>query len=148
MKYQIGEQVFWLKDGQEFPATVLNRGEDHAGAEIYMIEVEGIPKHVKMNELLAAKKAGFEIRDLAYVIDVHRDAVQGEIVAIGNGPKNRTFYQLKFDPAVGHAQSWYSEDEVFIVSPPTQEIISQFEVDESLLSPTPTINNENDGLID
>ena len=116
MKFSEGEEVVWLHDGQEFSATVLSCGTTHDEVEFYQIEVEGVKKHVKLNELLAAKKAGFEIRDLVLVLNEGRDAMQGEIVAIGSGPKKRAFYQLKFEPGTGHAQSWYSEDEVFTVS--------------------------------
>jgi hypothetical protein len=66
--------------------------------------------------LLPAKKAGFDIRDLARVIDESKDSIQGEIVAIGSGPKNHKFYLLKFESRIGHAQSWYREDEVFILN--------------------------------
>jgi hypothetical protein len=114
MTFAIGDQVVWLNDGQEIPATVL--GYEETGTELYLIEVDGFSKHVNLSELLAPKKAGFEIRDLVFVLNEGRDSIQGEIVTIGIGPKNRMFYQLKFEPVIGRAQSWYSEDEVFTVS--------------------------------
>ena len=128
MRYQVGEEVVWLHDGQEFSATVLSCGTTHDEVEFYQIEVEGAKKHVKLNELLAAKKAGFEIRDLVLVLNEGRDAMQGEIVAIGSGPKDRAFYQLRFQPTVGRAQSWYSEDEVFTVSDPKKKTIPRVTV--------------------
>jgi hypothetical protein len=120
MKFTEGEQVVLLKDGNEVPAVVLNWGEDKEGKNFYQIEVEGgTQMFVVGSALLPAKKAGFAIRDLAFVLDESRDAVQGEIIAVGTGPKNRKFYQLKFDPAMCHAQSWYSEDQVFTISSPS-----------------------------
>jgi hypothetical protein len=121
MKFEVGDQVVWLHDGQEIPAIVLANGITHEGVEFYHIDVDGQKKHATVSELLAPKKPGFEIRDLAFVLDESRDAIQGEVVAMGIGPKKRAFYQLKFEPGVGHAQSWYSEDEIFTVSNPKKQ---------------------------
>lgn len=124
MKFAVGDQVVWPHDGEEVPATVLSCGTTHEGVEFYHIEVfEGQKVIASVSDILAAKKPGFEIRDLAFVLDESRDAVQGEIVAIGIGPKKRAFYQLKFEPEIGRAQSWYSEDEVFNVSDPKKKTI-------------------------
>jgi hypothetical protein len=79
-------------------------------------------EQVDVKDLLAQKKPGFGIRDLVLINDEHRDAVQGEVIAIGHGPKGRNFYQLRFAPNSGHAVSWYSEDEVFIEAVPKQRL--------------------------
>jgi hypothetical protein len=84
--------------------------------------VNGKREQVDVKDLLAQKKPGFSVRDLVLINDEHRDAVQGEVIAIGHGPKGRNFYQIKFDPTAGHAVSWYSEDEVFIESVPKQPL--------------------------
>lgn len=118
MKFQKGAEVVWLHNGEEIPATVSANGKTHEGREVYQIEVAGQTKHVGAAELLAPKKPGFEIRDLAFVLTENRDAVQGEVIAVGIGPKDQKFFQMKFAPDFGIAQSWYSEDEVFIISNP------------------------------
>src|ERR1017187_9570621 len=106
MKFSNGDEVVWLHDGQEIPAIVLACGTRQDETEFYQIEVNGQKKHVGVVDLLAPKKPGFEVRDLAFVVDENRDALKGEIVAIGSGPKNQTFYQLSFEPAIGRARSW------------------------------------------
>jgi hypothetical protein len=124
MKFSVGDEVVWLHEDQEIPAIVSNSGKTHDENEIYQIEVNGQKKqHVKVSDLLAPKKPGFEVRDLVFVLNEGRDAIQGEVVAIGIGPKKRAFYQLKFEPEAGHAQSWYSEDEVFTISDPKKKTI-------------------------
>lgn len=123
MKFAVGDQVVWLHDGEEIPAIVLANGTTHEGVEFYQIDVDGQKRHATVSELLAPKKPGFEIRDLAFVLDESRDAIQGEVVAMGIGPKKRAFYQLKFEREIGRAQSWYSEDEVFNVSDPKKKTI-------------------------
>ena len=128
MKFAVGDKVVWLHDGGEIPAIVASCGKDHQGIEFYQIEVDGQKNHVKVGDLLAPKKPGFEIRDLAFVLTESKDAIQGEIVATGIGPKNRTFYQLKFEPETGHAQSWYSEDEVFNVLDPMKKKIPRVSI--------------------
>lgn len=96
MTFSQGDKVVWLHDGREIPAIVLACGTKHDEKELYQIEVDGEKKHVGAVDLLASKKPGFAVRDLALILTETRDAVQGEIVAIGIGPKNRPFYQLKF----------------------------------------------------
>ena len=64
----------------------------------------------------------FKNGDQVLINDEHRDAVQGEVIAIGHGPKGRHFYQLRFAPNSGRAVSWYNEDEVFIESVPNQPL--------------------------
>jgi hypothetical protein len=128
MKFAEGDSVVWLQDGQEIPAIVVVAGTRQDETEFYHIEVEGDKKIVEAISLLAPKKPGFEVRDLALVLTESKDAVQGEVVATGIGPKNRTFYQLKFEPEIGFAQSWYSEDEVFTVSDPKKKTIPRVTV--------------------
>jgi hypothetical protein len=121
MKFAVGDQVVWLHDSEEVPATVLSCGTTHEGVEFYHIKVFEDQKVIAtVSEILASKRPGFQIRDLALVLTEGRDAVQGEVVATGTGPKGRAFYQLKFEPEIGLAQSWYSEDEVFTVSNPSE----------------------------
>ena len=122
MKFAKGNEVVWLHDGQEIPATFLD-GPINNGTELYHINAKGQNRHVMVSEILPAKKPGFEIRDLAFVLDEGRDTIEGEIVAIGSGPKKRAFYQLNFEPGIGRAQSWYNEDEVFNVSDPKKKTI-------------------------
>lgn len=61
--------------------------------EVYKVFAEGTVQHFSASNVLAPKKPGFEIRDLAFILDKSGDAIQGEIVAIGSGPKKRAFYQ-------------------------------------------------------
>jgi hypothetical protein len=125
MKFSEGDEAVWLHEEQEIPVIVLACETTHEGVELYRIDVHGQEKHVRVSELLAPKKPGFEIRDLVFVLTENKDAVQGEVVTTGIGPKNRTFYQLRFEPEIGFAQSWYSEDEVFIVSNPKKRTVSR-----------------------
>ena len=98
--------------------------------------MNGKREQVEAKDLLAPKKPGFGIRDLVLINDEHRDAVQGEVIAIGHGPKGRQFYQLRFAPNSGHAVSWYSEDEVFIESAPKQPLkISQQAIEAASKAP-------------
>ena len=118
MIFQRNDQVIWVREGKEITATVRGYAANDTGdgADFYEIYADGKVQHMKASDVLAPKKPGFEIRDLAFVLDESRDAVQGEVVATGIGPKNRTFYQMRFEPAMSRAQSWYSEDEVFTIS--------------------------------
>lgn len=119
MAFEKGELVFLKQDNDEVPATFQDyvTGPDgkHSGA---YVAVNGKREWVEVNAVLAQKKPGFRIRDLALINDEHREALQGEVIAIGHGPKGRNFYQLRFAPDSGHAVSWYSEDEIFIESVP------------------------------
>ena len=115
MSFNEGDQVVWLNSGQEIPATVIAHVTDGKRINMYSLEVHGERRNVPANEVLEPKKPGYEVRDLALVIDEGRSAVQGEIVAIGRGPKDRLFYQLRFE-GIHVPMSWYSEDEIFVVS--------------------------------
>lgn len=121
MKFARGDEVVWLHDGQEITAVVLDCGTTHEGVEFYHIEVDGQKRHVTVSDLLAKKKPGFEIRDLAFIVRKTGEALEGEIVAIGNGPKDRKFYQLKFEFSERSVCSWFNEDQVFIMSGPSDD---------------------------
>ena len=115
MPFKTDDRVVWVNNGEEIPAIVKGYGTSQNGDFIYVLEVGGEVKNVTESEVLAVKKPGFEIRDLAFVIDENKQAVQGEIVEIGIGSNRRRFYQLWFEDTDGPT-NWYSEDEVFIMS--------------------------------
>jgi hypothetical protein len=119
MAFEKGDPVFVKQGNEEVSATfdVYITGPDGKHSSAYIL-VNDKREQVDVKDLLAQKKPGFGIRDLVLINDEHRDAVQGEVIAIGHGPKGQQFYQLRFAPNSGHAVSWYSEDEVFIESAP------------------------------
>ena len=65
----------------------------------------------KEHELLPIKKPGFNIRGLVFTTSASHRGEEGEIIALGEGPKNQAFYRVKF--ADGHAE-WFSENDVFL----------------------------------
>lgn len=116
MTFQKDEQVVWVQNGEEIPAVVVSSGLGFDGAELYQIDTGSEKKHVQGSELLFPKKPGFQIRDLAFVINENREAIEGEITATGYGPNKRRFFQLMIPVGEGKIRNWYSEDELFIMS--------------------------------
>jgi hypothetical protein len=123
MAFKQGDPVFVKQENGEDSATFQEYLNDYKGNRVsaYVL-LNGKLEQVDVKKVLAPKQPGFGIRDLVLINDEHRDAVQGEVIAIGHGPKGQKFYQLRFAPNSGHAVSWYSEDEVFIESVPEQQL--------------------------
>jgi hypothetical protein len=126
MTFKKGDPVFIKQGDGEVPAIFQEYHGPASNPSSAWVLIDGERKQVYVKDVLAPKKPGFEIRDLAFIIDEHREAVQGEVIALGIGHKGKRFYQMRFDPSAGHGVGWYSEDEVFIESAPKQPLkISQ-----------------------
>ena len=93
MAFEKGKPVFVKQDNDEVPATFDGYITDIDGKDssAYVL-VNGKREQVEAKNLLAPKKPGFGIRDLVLINDEHREAIQGEIIAIGHGPKGQHFY--------------------------------------------------------
>lgn len=61
--------------------------------------------------LLPTRKPGFNIRGLVFTTSTNHRGEEGEIIALGEGPKDQVFYRVKF--ADGHTD-WFSEHDVFV----------------------------------
>jgi hypothetical protein len=131
MSLKEGDRVVWLSGEKEIPAKLISLATSSGPnpVDLAMIEIAGDHRLVHASQLLAAKKSGFNLRDLALVIDENREAAEGEIVATGKGPKGQAFYQLRFQAGAGTTRSWYREDEVFLVSAARGETPDTFQQD-------------------
>ncbi len=121
MEFKQGALVFWNRDnGEEVVAEFRDYVYSQMGnAVAAKIQINGEIFKVYLEELLPPKMPGFNVRDVALVINETKQTVQGEIIAIGRGPTNKKFYELKFE---GNIAKWYSEDEVFNLAEATKPL--------------------------
>jgi hypothetical protein len=109
VSFKRGQKLYVVEsDGTE--KAVIFQQEASVNTAWVIIESSNATVSVQIKDLLRPKQPGFKVRDLAFVIYEANQAVQGEIIGIGNGPKGKKFYELKFPD---NRTKWCSEDEIF-----------------------------------
>lgn len=108
-KFDAGDQGVVVISGEEVVVRVLGVLGEHA----YMVQTEDSGKafQVLQTNLLRIKGPFFDVRGLVYTTSSAHPDELGEIITLGKGPKDQTFFRIKY--ADGKTE-WLSDDEVLL----------------------------------
>jgi hypothetical protein len=112
-RFNVGNMANCVENGVEIEVCVIGMSTEK---DVYYVRtIDDKTLAVPANGLLRTKGPFFDIRGIVLTTSIDHPDEQGEIVALGIGPKGRIFYRVRF---ADRSSQWLSEDDVFLQTMP------------------------------